>query len=156
MKRFHVNISVSDLQQSVRFYEQLFAQTPTMLKDDYAKWMLDDPKINFSLTTHGSHKGIDHIGLQSEDKAEFEQLRQRLHDADMSTFEQPDVTCCYAQSSKSWVRDPDNVAWEIFVSNGESSIYDDGSETTSHRFADGSVAAQETPRDPNQQARCCG
>ena len=156
MKRFHVNISVSDLQKSVRFYEQLFAQEPTTLKNDYAKWMLDDPKINFSLTTHGSHKGIDHIGLQSEDKAEFEELRERLHEADMSTFEQPDVTCCYAQSSKSWVRDPDNVAWETFVSLGDSSVYDDGSETTSHRFANSEVSNAETASAQSDQSRCCG
>ncbi len=156
MKRFHVNVSVSNLQNSVRFYEQLFGLEPTMLKDDYAKWMLDDPRINFSLTTHGTHKGIDHIGLQSEDKAEFEQLRERLLKADMSTFEQPDVTCCYAQSSKSWVRDPDNVAWETFVSIGDSSIYDDGSETTSHRFANDGVAQPETTSAAENQVRCCG
>lgn len=156
MKRFHVNISVSNLQKSVHFYQQLFAQDPTTLKDDYAKWMLDDPKINFSLTTRGSQKGIDHIGLQSEDKAEFEQLRERLHQADMSTFEQPEVTCCYAQSSKSWVRDPDNVAWETFVSLGNSSVYDDGSETTSHRFANNEAPTPETVSNQEHQPRCCG
>ncbi|MGR8948670.1 MAG: ArsI/CadI family heavy metal resistance metalloenzyme [Gammaproteobacteria bacterium] len=140
MKRFHVNLSVADLQQSVTFYQQLFAQEPTVLKSDYAKWMLDDPRINFSVTTRGTEKGIDHLGLQSDDGAEFEALRERLQQADMSSFEQADVTCCYARSSKSWVRDPDNVAWETFVSYGESSVYDDEAESAGLRNVTGDAA----------------
>ena len=124
MKRFHVNVHVADINRSVQFYQHLFAQQPTVLKSDYAKWMLDDPRINFSITTHGTQKGVDHLGLQSDDEQEFAALRDRLHEAEMATFEQPDVTCCYARSSKSWVRDPDDVAWETFVTHGQSTVYD--------------------------------
>ena len=135
MKRFHVNLSVADIQQSVQFYNKLFAQEPSLLKTDYAKWMLDDPRINFSITSHGTEKGVDHLGFESDDSAEFEAVRERLHQADLSTFEQPDVTCCYARSSKSWVRDPDDVAWETFVSHGQNDIYDNDSGETSLRNA---------------------
>lgn len=124
MKRFHVNLHVADLQQSVQFYQHLFAQEPTVLKPDYAKWMLEDPRVNFSITTHGSQQGVDHLGIQSDDEEEFAAVRERLHSAELATFEQPDVTCCYARSSKSWVRDPDDVAWETFVTHGQTTIYD--------------------------------
>ena len=155
MKRFHINLSVSDLDKSIAFYNQLFAQEPTVTKPDYAKWMLEDPRINFAITTHGSQKGVDHLGLQSDDSEEFEALRDRLHDADMSTFEQPDVVCCYARSSKSWVRDPDEVAWETFVSHGESSLYDDGSESDRMRSANDMLENDNCCVSAPEQSGCC-
>lgn len=155
MKRFHVNLSVADLSRSVSFYNHLFGQEPNVLKTDYAKWMLDDPRINFSLTTHGAEKGIDHLGIQSDDEQEFNALRDQLHAADMTTFDQPDVVCCYARSSKAWVRDPDNVAWETFVSLGTSARYDDGTERESPRNAKSMTQAAKAADGVENSTRCC-
>lgn len=155
MKRFHVNLSVTDIQQSVQFYNQLFAQEPTLLKNDYAKWMLDDPRINFSITSHGTVKGVDHLGLESDDSAEFEAVRERLVQADLSTFDQSEVTCCYAKSSKSWVRDPDEVAWETFVSHGEHNEYDNALGETSLHNARVAAEADACCSSPSSETSCC-
>jgi len=125
MKRFHVNISVRDLEASTRFYETLFGQSPTVVKPDYAKWMLDDPRINFSLSESARNAGISHIGIQADTVAELEEIQQRLESAGADTLDQPEAECCYARSSKTWVRDPDAVAWETFVTFGESTRYGD-------------------------------
>lgn len=140
MKRLHINLSVSDLNQSVEFYTQLFAAEPTKLKVDYAKWMLDDPRVNFSLTTHGGEVGIDHLGLQVDNDAEFEEMRMRLNNAQGPVLDQPDVTCCYARSTKAWVRDPSGIPWETFISRGDSVEFGDGSETRAHGAAEPTAA----------------
>ena len=119
MKRFHVNVTVSDLHESINFYRTLFGEEPTVQKDDYAKWMLDDPRVNFSLSESCCSRGINHVGLQAETTAELGVIRERLHTAGAETFEQADAECCYARSSKTWVRDPDGVPWETFVTHGE-------------------------------------
>ena len=125
MKRFHVNVAVNDLQKSMRFYSILFGSEPTVLKDDYAKWMLEDPRINFSLSVSERNRGINHIGLQADSLSELEEIRERLDDAGAALFDQADAECCYAKSTKTWVRDPDNVAWETFVTHGEIPDYGD-------------------------------
>lgn len=135
MKRLHVNLTVADLDRSIEFYMRLFDSEPTVRKSDYAKWMLDDPCVNFSLSTHGNNPGVDHLGLQAEDDGEFDQIRARLDSAEAPIFEQPDVTCCYARSTKAWVRDPNGVAWETFISRGSSAVYGDGSQTQAARTA---------------------
>ena len=119
MKRFHVNIAVADLRRSTEFYKTLFGVPPTVLKDDYAKWMLEDPRINFSLSASEKQSGVNHIGLQADTMEELEAIQSRLSAAEVRTFDQPDARCCYARSSKTWVRDPDSVAWETFVTQGE-------------------------------------
>ena len=123
MKRFHVNVSVADLAESMRFYSTLFGSEPAVSKEDYAKWMLDDPRINFSISTGNLTKGINHIGIQAETVAELESIQGRLAEAGERTFDQPHAECCYAKSSKTWLRDPDDVAWETFVTHGASTIY---------------------------------
>lgn len=125
MKRFHVNVAVSDLDRSAQFYSTLFGVTPTVLKDDYAKWMLDDPRINFSINTSVQNRGVNHIGLQADTMDELAVIQARLRDAEQETIDQPDAQCCYASSSKTWVRDPDNVAWETFVTHGAITHYGD-------------------------------
>ena len=119
MKRFHVNVAVADLEKSIAFYRTLFGEEPTVVKDDYAKWMLDDPRVNFALSQSSRLRGVNHVGLQAESTSELEEIQSRLHAAGESTFEQPDAECCYARSSKTWVRDPDAVAWETFVTHEE-------------------------------------
>ncbi len=126
MKRLHVHVGVSDLGQSISFYSALFAAEPVVLKDDYAKWMLDDPRINFAISS-GDHarKGIEHLGIQAENADELSEVYARLQAADRPVLEEGATTCCYANSEKSWIADPDGVVWEAFHTTGESTVYGD-------------------------------
>lgn len=124
MKRFHVHVGVSDLDRSIAFYSGLFGAEPTVTKSDYAKWMLEDPRINFAISQKcGAEKGIEHLGLQVEDEAELAEVYGRLEHAGGPVLEEGATTCCYAKSEKSWISDPDNVVWEAFLTNGESTVY---------------------------------
>jgi catechol 2,3-dioxygenase-like lactoylglutathione lyase family enzyme len=124
MKRLHVHMSVADLDQSIRFYSALFAAKPTVTKPDYAKWMLEDPRVNFAISTHSGHApGIDHLGIQVEDSGELQEVYGRLKEAKGPVLEEGKTTCCYAQSEKSWIADPQGVSWETFLTTGESTVY---------------------------------
>ena len=124
MKRFHVHLGVTDLDRSIAFYSQLFGAAPSVAKPDYAKWMLDDPRINFAVSQReGAVKGIEHIGLQVEDQAELAEVYARLAAADRPVLEEGATTCCYARSEKSWIADPDGIVWEAFHTTGESTVY---------------------------------
>ena len=125
MKRFHVNMRVADIEQSVRFYSVLFAAPPSVVKPDYAKWMLDDPRVNFSISTHGGVPGIDHLGIQVESEGELREVYGRLQAAERPVIEEGATTCCYAKSEKTWVLDPQGVSWETFLTSGESTVYGD-------------------------------
>ena len=114
MKRLHVHVSVNDLRDSVRFYSALFATQPSVLKDDYAKWMLDDPRVNFAISKRGAAAGLDHLGIQAEDGPELEEIGVRLRQADVATQPQKGASCCYAKSDKYWTLDPQGIAWESF------------------------------------------
>ena len=126
MKRFHVSLSVEDVDKSTQFYTTLFNTEPAVRKDDYAKWMLDDPRLNFSVSSLTEGAGVDHIGLQADTMEELEIIQARLAAAQLKTFDQPDTECCYARSSKTWIRDPDDVAWETFVTHGAITHYGSG------------------------------
>ena len=123
MKRMHVNVSVTDLDTSIGFYNALFAAEPSVIKEDYAKWMLDDPRINFAITTRGVNKGIDHLGIQVENENELDEVYGRLQTAGAPILEEGETTCCYANSEKSWIFDPEGLAWETFLTHGESPVY---------------------------------
>ena len=128
MKRFHVHVKVDDLAQSIRFYSTLFATQPTVVKDDYAKWMLDDPRVNFAISTHcGERLGISHLGIQAEDEVELGEVYDRLALAERPIVEEKATTCCYAKSDKQWIADPQGVAWETFFTYGESTVYGEAS-----------------------------
>jgi len=114
MKRLHVHVGVTDLSASLRFYSALFAAEPTVLKDDYAKWQLDDPRVNFAISTRGKAGGLDHLGIQAEDDAELKEIAARLAQAEVATMTQTNASCCYAKSDKVWTRDPQGIAWESF------------------------------------------
>ncbi len=118
-KRLHVSLGVEDLDASIRFYAALFGAPPTVVKDDYAKWMLDDPRVNFSLSSCCGGPGLSHLGVQVEDGEELSDISARLRDAGLETDEQHDVNCCYARQDKTWVRDPQGLRWEAFVTHGE-------------------------------------
>ena len=124
IKRFHVHISVDDLDANVRFYSNVFGTPPTVLKTDYAKWMLEDPRVNFAISQRGARTpGIDHIGVQVDSRPELDELAGRLKAAGEQTFDEEAVNCCYAQGDKSWVNDPSGVRWETFYTFGESTTY---------------------------------
>ena len=123
MKRLHVNIAVKDIAESVRFYSALFATEPTVQKEDYAKWELEDPRVNFSIGTCGRVAGLDHLGIQVESAAELGELRERLTRTEGPLLEEGEVTCCYARSDKSWIVDPQGVRWEAFHTLGPAPVY---------------------------------
>ena len=114
MKRLHVHVAVRDLELSVRFYSALFAAQPAVKKTDYAKWMLDDPRVNFAISTRSAKAGLDHLGIQAENAAELEEIGSRLAQADVSVLPQKGASCCYAKSDKYWTLDPQGLAWESF------------------------------------------
>jgi catechol 2,3-dioxygenase-like lactoylglutathione lyase family enzyme len=114
MKRLHVHVAVRDLEQSIRFYKAMFDAEPTVKKDDYAKWQLEDPRVNFAISQRGAKAGIDHLGIQVESDAELGQLRSQLAQADVAIRDQRNATCCYARSDKHWTIDPQGIAWESF------------------------------------------
>lgn len=123
MKRLHVHLGVEDLAASIRFYSTLFAAQPTKVERDYAKWMLEDPKMNFAISQRGGAVGIHHLGIQVEDRAELGEVYTRLKLAEAPVFEEGATTCCYAQSEKSWIVDPQGVQWETFLTTGDSTVY---------------------------------
>lgn len=157
MKRLHVHVGVADLDQSIRFYSTLFAVEPTVVKDDYAKWMLDDPRVNFAVSA-GQHAntGIEHLGIQAESTDELGEIYGRLKAADRPVLEEGATTCCYAKSEKSWIADPDGIVWEAFFTNGEATIYGD-SPTLTALSENASESTCCSPAMPAAQpaAACC-
>ena len=123
MKRFHVNIAVENLQSSVDFYSGLFNTQPTVLKKDYAKWLLDDPAVNFSLSLSEGIKGIQHLGIETQSVLELQNLYEMVEQSDIERKEEGFTTCCYAKSEKSWLTDPQGVEWELFRTYAESDVY---------------------------------
>jgi len=124
MKRLHLHVSVDDLSRSVGFYSTLFGSQPSVRKDDYAKWMLEDPRVNFAISARGAHvAGLDHLGIQTETADELQALSHRLQSAGERTLDQAAATCCYARSDKAWVEDPSGLRWETFHTHGESTVY---------------------------------
>jgi catechol 2,3-dioxygenase-like lactoylglutathione lyase family enzyme len=126
MKRLHVHVGVDDLNRSIGFYSTLFGAQPTVVKPDYAKWMLDDPRVNFAISSgKRASKGVEHLGIQVEDSAELSEVYDRLKTAGRPVLEEGRTTCCYARSEKSWVTDPDGVIWETFHTIGDATVYGD-------------------------------
>jgi catechol 2,3-dioxygenase-like lactoylglutathione lyase family enzyme len=146
MTRFHVHVAVEDLAQSIRFYSTLFGVEPTVRKPDYAKWMLEDPRVNFAISHRGGKLGVQHLGIQAEDDAELTDIFGRLERAERPVLEEKATTCCYAQSDKQWVSDPQGVAWETFLTHGESTVY--GRSSAISRLEEVTAASAE--------ASCCG
>ena len=151
MKRFHVHMHVDDLAKNIAFYTQLFAAEPARVESDYAKWMLDDPRVNFAISTRGSKPGLDHQGFQVDDAEELTALKARASAADLAMLDEGTTTCCYARSDKHWITDPQGIAWEHFHSLGNIPIFNESATPT---------AAESTccpPSAPQQAtaAACC-
>lgn len=130
MKRFHIHIVVKDLEQSISFYSNLFGDQPTVQKTDYAKWMLEDPKVNFAISTQSDAVGIEHLGIQVESSDELDDLRGRLKQTDIQLFAEGETVCCYAKSDKSWVEDPSGIAWETYHTMAEAQFFKDNTEAS--------------------------
>ena len=156
MKRLHVHVGVENLDRSVSFYSTLFGAEPSVLKGDYAKWMLDDPRVNFAISS-GNHaaRGIEHLGIQVESGDELAEVYGRLQAADRPVLVEGATTCCYAKSEKSWIADPDGIVWEAFFTNGDATVYGDSPALTalSENAADAACCA---PALPAAKVSCCG
>lgn len=145
MKRFHVHMHVDDLAKSIAFYSRLFAAEPARVETDYAKWMLEDPRVNFAISTRAPEAaGLDHVGIQVDSTAELSELSARLKAAGAQTFDEAATTCCYAKSDKSWVADPAGLRWETFHTFGEAVTYGE------------SAARAEMDRAKAPAGACCG
>lgn len=126
MKRFHMHVAVENIDQNVKFYSTLFGAEPTVRKPDYAKWMLEDPRVNFAISARGAKPGLDHVGIQAENETELADIHSRLARADQRMLKQEGTSCCYAKSDKYWVQDPQGIAWEAYQTLGEVPVFGDG------------------------------
>jgi hypothetical protein len=164
MKRLHVHLAVENLAESIRFYAELFAAAPTVAKDDYAKWMLDDPRVNFAISQRGAKIGLQHLGIQVETPEELDEAYGRLKRVGRAVVAEGAAVCCYAQSEKSWVTDPQGLWWETFLTTGESTVYGGDPVLDASEGRDGACCAPQTPQDAGRQPRpdrdaktsCCG
>jgi hypothetical protein len=150
-KRFHVHVHVSDLGQSIGFYSKLFGAAPTRHEADYAKWMLDDPRLNFAISTRGSTLGVDHLGLQTDDPAELAAMRTQARAADLSMAVEGETTCCYARSDKHWITDPQGIAWEHFHTMADVATF--GAPANAQAAKPTTACCPARAADP--QAACC-
>jgi lactoylglutathione lyase len=158
MKRFHVHAHVADLGASIDFYSKLFGSAPTRREDGYAKWMLDDPRINFAISERGGRTGIDHLGLQAGDEAELAELKSRARAADLSLLDEGEVTCCYARSDKYWLTDPQGIAWEQFHTLHDIPVFSEPaakSETACCAKGPTAAAPALATAQPAPAAACC-
>ena len=158
MNRFHVHVNVSDLDRSITFYSQLFGTGPAVVKPDYAKWMLDDPRINFAISKRDRAAGVDHLGIQADDGAALEAIGARLKAADAVSLAEVGTTCCYAHSDKYWAEDPQGLRWETFHTHGEATTYYQPS-AQSNAAPEPSAEACCGPRAADKDksvAACCG
>lgn len=131
MKRMHIHVAVDNIDNSILFYNALFGQQPEKTKPDYAKWMLDDPRINFAISTHTGKRGVEHLGIQVEEAEELNAVRERLKNADMSLFDEGETVCCYARSEKSWVQDPSGIAWETYQTMEDVTLFSEKADSSS-------------------------
>jgi catechol 2,3-dioxygenase-like lactoylglutathione lyase family enzyme len=158
MKRFHVHVAVRELEQSTRFYSALFGVAPTVRHPDYAKWMLDDPRLNFAISTRaadGTEMGVNHLGFQAETDEELEEIHTRLRSADTGITAEKGVNCCYARSDKYWVRDPAGIAWESFRSLDTIPVYGEPSRHEPAIAAIPSIPAAAEPAGAGCGTACC-
>ena len=154
MKRFHAHVHVDDLAQSIAFYSKLFAAAPARVEADYAKWMLEDPRVNFAISTRGAKPGLDHFGMQTDDAEELAELKARAEAADMALLDEGNTTCCYARSEKHWVTDPQGIAWEHFHTLGDIPVFNEVAPSSAAGACGTPSAVAPAPAAP--RAACCG
>lgn len=152
MKRFHIHVGVDDIEKSVAFYTTLFGVAPVKQKEDYAKWMLEDPRINFAISTRALEKGVDHLGIQVDEDSELSELTDRLKKADLGVFGEGETTCCYAESKKAWVQDPSGLAWEAYRTMADAEVY---SEKAKVKLGEACCAPTPSPARAKAKSSCC-
>ena len=123
MKRLHIHVSVESIEASVKFYTTMFGAEPVKVKSDYAKWLLDDPRVNFAISSRSAKTGVDHLGIQVDEDSELSEVRERLNKANVQTFDEGETTCCYAEADKTWVVDPAGLAWEAYKVMGNVEMF---------------------------------
>ena len=155
MKRFHVHLHVDDLARSIDFYAKLFATAPARVENDYAKWMLDDPAVNFAISTRGNAAGVDHLGIQTDDPAELAALKARAEAADLSLADEGTTTCCYARSEKHWVTDPQGIAWEHFHTLGDIPVFREATAAQAAVCCAGAPRAKPAAATAKSASSCC-
>lgn len=157
MKRFHVHVNVEHLDESVRFYTTLFGSGPAVVKPDYAKWMLDDPRVNFAISQRGRLAGVDHLGIQADDDTELKDIGERWLAADAVALAEKETTCCYARSDKFWAEDPQGVRWEAFHTIGQATTYTYAVAETSETACCGPTASAKSTKacGPQSGGACC-
>ncbi|MBI1329005.1 MAG: glyoxalase/bleomycin resistance/dioxygenase family protein [Alphaproteobacteria bacterium] len=162
MNRLHVHLHVRDIAQSVRFYSALFGSQPTRLESDYAKWMLDDPRVNFAISARGGEAGLGHLGIQVESETELEAVSERAKNAAGEVLIEKGATCCYARGEKSWAEDPQGVRWETFLTTGDLTTFGVGADevrregATKPASACCGPAAPAIAEAPKTTTACCG
>lgn len=155
MKRFHVHAHVEDLQASVAFYSAMFAAEPARLEADYAKWMLEDPRVNFAISTRGTTPGVDHLGFQTDTEEELTELKSRARAADMALLDEGAVSCCYARSEKHWVTDPQGIAWEHFRTLANIPVFSEKPKPASASACCATPAGAKAIDPPVRPVSCC-
>jgi catechol-2,3-dioxygenase len=156
MKRMHIHVGVERLDQAIVFYNALFGAEPSKTKEDYAKWMLDDPRINFAISTRGGSTGVDHLGIQVDEDHELDDLRDRLKKADLSVFDEGEAVCCYARSEKSWIEDPAGIAWEAYKTMEDAQFFSSNADTSEAACcAPEASAGAESDHIQRQGGSCC-
>lgn len=153
MKRFHVHMHVADLDKSIGFYSKLFAAEPVRVESDYAKWMLEDPRLNFAISTRAAQPGIDHLGFQTDDAEELDALKARVEAADMALLDEGETTCCYARSEKHWITDPQGIAWEHFHTLSNIPVFSEAQ--TVGAAAVCCTPAESSAPEPAEASACC-
>jgi catechol 2,3-dioxygenase-like lactoylglutathione lyase family enzyme len=154
MKRFHVHIAVDDLDANIRFYSNVFGTPPTILKPDYAKWMLEDPRLNFAISKQGLKPGVDHLGVQVESEKELAALREQVAAAEIAAYDQTNADCCYARSDKYWISDPQGIAWETFRTLDSIPVYGTAGRTTESTACCSPAPAHHS--ESPKTSSCCG
>lgn len=156
MKRFHVHVTVDDLAANIRFYSTAFGMPPTVEKPDYAKWMVDDPCINFAISTHGAKPGLNHLGMQVETEGELSAQRAQVERAEVAALDQPNAACCYARSDKYWTTDPQGIAWETFHTLDSIPVFGESGRAAAESNAGACCAAPATiATKPAKSGACC-
>jgi len=155
MKRMHIHVAVEDLNQSIVFYNSLFGAQPSVTKDDYAKWMLDDPAVNFAISARSAKIGLDHVGIQAENETELAEIKERLDAAEMNTVSQEGTACCYAKSDKHWVQDPSGIAWETYHTLASVPTFNDQEETSDADSACCAPSLKSMQFITNSKGGCC-
>lgn len=154
MKRLHVHVTVPNIEESVKFYSTLFGAQPIKLKSDYAKWLLEDPKVNFAISSRNQKTGFDHFGIQVEEDSELNEVRERLSKADVKTFDEGETTCCYAKAEKSWVMDPAGLPWETYKMMEDAETF--GTDRKEEPQAAACCAPTTVIQPQKKSSGCCG